>query len=287
MKRLVCKSSTGYTIEISNSFPFFLEEITGIHEISGNVATVKSAFGIGSKYIGTSINSRTITISGHFKNERGSNRTSQRDKLYKSFPLDDNGTLFYYEESIARKIDYIVENIQTNDKFAYDAFQIQLLCPSPYFTDIDETVVQLANWNKLLTFPLIIPDGIGIEFGNKSLSTLATIVNLSNIEIGMRIVFNALGNVKNPSITNVITGETLSLNQSLESGDKIEVTTYINQKNIYVTTKNNTIRKNNTLVFGSKFLQLHNGTNTFKFDAESGSENLSLELYYYNYYEAV
>ncbi len=285
-KKIICKSSNGYIIEFAQSFPFFLEEITGIHEISGKVATVKSAFGVGSKYVGTSINDRPITITGHFRS-RLEDRTPQRDILYKAFPLKESGTLYYYEEDIVRKIDYQVESVKTVDKFGFDSFQIDLLCPSPYFTDAEETLVQLSNWNKLLTFPLIIPDGIGIEFGSKSLSLLATIVNLSNIEIGMRIIFRAEGNVVNPSINNVTTGESLKLNQSLKNGDYIEITTYINQKNIYVTIDNETVRKNNTLVFGSKFLQIHHGTNIFKMDADSGLDKLMVELYYYNHYEAV
>ncbi len=281
-KSIICKSSTGEIIEISNKFPFLLDTIDGIHEIAGELATVKSAFGVGSKYIGTSINDRPITITGSCRNQ-----INYRDKLYKAFPLNDCGTLYYYEKDISRKITYYVESVKISDNNSHEIFQISLLCPSPYFTDIEETVVQLANWNKLLTFPLIIPDGQGIQFGSKSTSLLATIINLSNIEIGMRIVFNALGNVVNPKLTNVITEETLILNQSLSDGDSIEVTTYINQKNIYVNVDNERKRKNNILVFGSKFLQLHNGTNSFKFDADDGIENLEVEFYYYNHYEAV
>ena len=287
MEKIICKSEYGDVIEISDKFPYFLDEISGVHEVSGEVATVKSAFGEGSKYIGTSVNDRDITITGYFKNDKAKNRVSKRDKLYKSFPLKQKGTLFYYEEDIERKIDYQVKNVKTNNAFGYDTFQISLKCPSPYFTDVDETVVQLSNWNKKLTFPLIIPDGQGVEFGSKSMSLLANIVNLSNIEIGMRIVFNATDEVVNPTIINVTTGETLKLEQTLNNGDSIEVTTYINQKNVYVTIDGERTRKNNALVFGSKFLQLHNGTNSFKFDAESGVENLEVEFYYYNHYEAV
>lgn len=287
MEKIICKSDNGYVIEISKGFPFFLENTSGIHEVTGNIATVKSAFGEGSKYVDTSINDRNIVITGHYNNNRGEDRILNRSILYKSFPLKDNGTLYYYENDKSYKIGYYVESIQINNNFAYDSFQISLKCPSPYFTDIDETVVQLANWNKLLTFPLIIPDGQGIEFGSKSMSLLANIVNLSNIEIGMRIVFNATDEVVNPSITNVITKETLKLEQTLKNGDSIEVTTYINQKNIYITVDGERKRKNNALVFGSKFLQLHNGTNSFKFDADSGTKNLEVEFYYYNHYEAI
>lgn len=286
MERIVCNSENGYSIEIGKGFPYFLEEITGIHEMSGSVATVKSAFGIGSKYMGTSVDDRAITITGHFKS-RLQARVPQRDTLYKAFSLDKKGTLFYYEDNKSFKIDYYVKKVQTSNSFGYDSFQIELYCPSPYFTDLEETVVSLANWKKLFSFPLEIIDGQGVLFGEKEQNTLATILNNSNIEIGMRIIFNAEDTVVNPKITNVITNEELSLDVTLERGEQIEVSTYINDKNIYLIKDGVKTRKNNLLKFGSTFLQIHQGTNTFKFDTDSGSEDLSIEFYYYNNYEAV
>lgn len=286
MERIVCISETGYSIEIGPNFPFFLEEITGIHEISGELATVKSAFGVGSKYTGTSINDRDITINGYFKS-RLKERVPQRDTLYKVFSLGKKGTLYYYEDNREFKIDYYVQKVQTGNAFAYDTFQVDLYCPSPYFTDLEETVVSLASWKKEFNFPLEIVDGQGIIFGEKDQNMLATVINNSNIEIGMRIVLNADNTVVNPKIINVTTGEELSLDVTLENGEQIEILTYINDKNIYIIKNGVKTRKNNLLSFGSKFLQIHQGTNIFKFEADSGDEDLSIEFYYYNNYEGV
>lgn len=281
-REITCVSSLGDKINFSNSFPFVLEEITGIHEKVGSVATVKSAFGIGSRYIDTSINDREIVITGTCKN-----KISYRDTLYKTFPFKEPGTLFYYEDDIARKIDYQVESVKISQQYTHNVFEISLLCPSPYFTDINESVVKISNWKKLLKFPLKINVGTKIKFGSKETSLLANINNLSNIEIGMRIIFEATANVENPSITNLITGETIKINEILNVGDSIEITTYPNQKNIYVEKEGEKIRKNNALVFGSKFLQIHSGTNIFKSDAERGFNNLIVSIYYYNSYEAI
>lgn len=286
MEKIICISKTGYSIEISKGFPFFLEEITGIHEISGEVATVKSAFGVGSKFVGTSVDDRNITITGYFKS-RNKERIPQRKELYNVFSLNNKGTLYYYENNKEYKIDYYVKKVQTQNNFAYDSFQIDLICPSPYFTDLKETVVSLSNWKKSFQFPLEIQNIQKIKFGEKSENVLVGIENDSNIEIGMRIVFTADNTVINPKVTNVITNEEFSLNVTLERGDKIEVSTYINNKNIYFIQAGEKVRKNNLLNFGSKFLQIHPGNNIFKFDSESGIEDLSLEFYYYKSYEAV
>ena len=244
MERIVCVSENGYSIEIGNGFPFFLEETTGIHEFSGDVSTVKSAFGVGSKFIGTSTNDREITISGYFKS-RNKERIPQRRQLYNVFPLNKKGTLYYYEEDKIYKIDYYVKDVKIQNKFAFDPFQIDLICPSPYFTDLEETIVSLSTWKKLFSFPLEFPEGVGIQFGEKSQNLLAEIENESNIEIGMRIVLTADNTVINPKITNVITNEEFSLNTTMSRGDKIEISTYINNKNIYLIQGGEKNRKNN------------------------------------------
>ena len=281
-QKIICVSENGVKTEISNNFPFLLEEITGIFETVGEIAKVKSAFGTGTKYVGTSINDRTIQILGTCR-KGYANRT----RLYNAFPKKQWGTLYYYEDDMIRKINYQVEDVKIANNYSHNYFQIDLLCPNPYFTDVNETIVSLANWKKMFEFPFENEVGETFEFGTKELSLLATIENDSNIEIGMRIVFNANGEVRNPSVTNIITGETLKLNETIDVGEKIEVSTYLNEKNIYVTKDNITERKNNTLVFGSKFLQIHPGKNQFKFDAEYKSENLELEFYYFKNYEAV
>ncbi len=286
MERIVCVSETGYSIEISRGFPYFLQKITGVHEVSGEVATVKSAFGVGSKYTDTSIDDREITITGHFKS-RNELRTEKRDLLYKVFSLGRKGVLYYYEDNKAFKINYYVKKVKTENNFGFDPFQIDLYCPSPYFTDIDETTVTLSAWTKSFSFPLEIIDGRGIAFAEKAQNVLANISNLSNIEIGMRIIINADDTVINPSLTNVVTNEILSLDVTINRGEQIEISTYINDKNIYLIKDGTKVRKNNILKFGSKFLQIHNGTNIFKLMADSGESSLSMEIYYYNNYEAV
>ena len=50
------------------------------------------------------------------------------------------------------------------------------------------------------------------------------------------------------------------------------------EMNIYLIKEGNRIRKNNLLKFGSKFLQIHQGTNTFKFETDAGSEGLNLQF---------
>ena len=49
-KKIICENSYGYKLEFGYSFPFYLDSYSGIHSYDGNVATIKSAFGVGVSY---------------------------------------------------------------------------------------------------------------------------------------------------------------------------------------------------------------------------------------------
>ena len=84
-KRIVCENSYGYKLEFGYSFPFYLDSYSGIHSYDGNVATIKSAFGVGVSYIGTSVNQRNINLVIAFKD--GADLITRKQQLYNIFPL--------------------------------------------------------------------------------------------------------------------------------------------------------------------------------------------------------
>lgn len=285
-KKIICQNSYGYKLEFGYSFPYFLDSYSGIHTYEGDVATIKSAFGVGVSYIGTSVNKRQISLVIAFKD--GENLQTRKQQIYNVFPLKDYGTLYYYEGDIKRKINYYVENLTLTRKANCIYASINLICPSPYFMDLEETIVELNNWNKLFKFPFEIPDGIGFEFGSKNESTMMEIINDTHIPYGLTITYNANGNVSNPKLTNTSNGEIMEIRINLTAGESIVVTTYNNEKEIVHIDANGTETSiNNTLVFGTKFLQAKNSVNKFVPSAETGGENLDCSISYYNYYEAV
>lgn len=284
IKKVVCQNSRGNQVTFSYAFPYFLDSIEGATEVDGKVNTITSAYGVGSKYVSSNISERNIVITGSVKRD---NITEKRQNLYKIFHKKDKGTLFYYEEDKAYKIDYYVETIEFAKSKVVDKFVISLICPSPYFTDLEESQVQMSNWIPSFEFPLEIPADTGIEFGYKNTNSLVTIENDTNIEIGMRIVFTASDDVENPKLINITTQEELEIEKTMSAGDVITVTTYLNNKNIILSSNGEEININNYLKFGTKFLQIHTGSNTFKATAKSGENSLVTEIYYLTNYEAV
>lgn len=282
-KKIVCIPSHQKTsVTFEYNYPFFIKSITGLHSVKGDIASSKNAFSIGEKYLGTSIPSRNIVINAEMVKDFVNNR----DFLYKNFPLREKGTLYYYEGDIKRKIDYIVEDIDIADSGIPRPITISLICHNPYFTDIVESVASVSDITNNFEFPIEFPEE-GIEFGSKNTNPLVIINNDSNIESGLKIVFNAMGPVKNPKIININTQETLVIEKELMAGDVITVTTYINNKNIILKSGEDEANINNYLKFGSKFVQVHSGSNVFKITADEGADYLQTNIYYSINYEAV
>lgn len=284
-KKIVCENYLKEKITFEYKFPFFLKSVDGLHEVLGVVAGMKSAYAIGENYIGTSIEKRNIIIKGAIRDDIISNR----QKLYRIFPLKSTGTLYYYEDGLERKIEYKVESIQIDSKGLHKQFQISLICPDPYFTDLEKTQLQMATWSPTFKFVLKIPHDTGIKFGVKNTTSMATIQNDTNIEFGMTLTFTANDTVVNPSLFNVDSREEMKIEKTMEAGDKIIVNTYRQNKNIIYIPASTGIEENinNLMVYGSKFLQVHHGSNTYRYNADTGVDNLEAVIEYVNEYEAV
>lgn len=284
-KTIICESHLKEKITFSYDFPFFLESTEGLHEVSGTIISVKSAYAVGENYVNTNIEKRNIIIGGIFKDDLINNRLL----LYRLFPLKTIGTLYYCEEEIKRKIEYRVEDVRVDDKGYPRKFQISLIALYPFFKDIASTRLQMATWIPLLKFPLKIPINEGIKFGMKNKTLSVTVKNESNLEFGMIITFKANDKVVNPSMFNVNSREEIKINKEMKSGDRIVVYTHRQNKNIYfIHSDTGEIENiNNYMVYGSKFLQIHKGSNTFRFNADNYKDNLEAIIEYQMEYEAV
>ena len=286
MKKIICENNRNKNkLTFTYEFPFFLTSADGLSSVMGEVATESSAYAIGETYSGTSIKKRNILITGIIKD----NFQERRIALYNTFPLKSEGTLYHYENNIQRKISYIVESVDIGEKGIPRAFTISLICPNPYFTDLEESEVSMATWTPKFTFPMISEEGIGIEFATKNITTMGVIINNTNIEFGVTIKFIAHGRVVNPYLVNIETQERMLINIEMEADDEIIVTTQRGNKNVIFVPDSTKIGQdiNYLIEYGSKFLQMHMGENTLRAGAEEEEENLETKVFYSNEYEAV
>lgn len=94
----------------------------------------------------------------------------------------------------------------------------------------------------------------------------------------MTVQFIATGTVTNPSLFEVRSQEGFKIRCQMHAGDVLTVTTGFKNKRIML--KSDGVEKgaNNMWVFGSTWLQVEPGSNVFRYDAESGVDNLDVVM---------
>lgn len=285
-RTLIYKNHKGDMITFTYKPPFLLSICDGFHETVGTVNSVSSAYGVGTTWNGTSIGQRDLTIKGTITDNIQENRLL----LYDMFPLNSEGTLYYYEGDIERKITCLVEKVSIPEKKGFTRdFSISLVCPNPRFSALAATILSMATWIPAFKFKLVIPKNKGIKFGTKNTTSMGTTENTTEIDYGMTIKFKANDTVKNPYLFNVTTRDIIQIEKTMSVGDQIIITTHIDNKNVIyknaVTGEEENI--NYLIMYGSKYLQVPSGTNTFRSGADSGEDNLETTIEFLPEYEAV
>ena len=285
-RTLIYKNHKGDMITFTYKPPFLLSICDGFHKTVGNVNSVSSAYGVGTTWNGTSIGQRDLTIKGTITDNIQENRLL----LYDMFPLNSEGTLYYYEGDIERKITCLVEKVSIPEKKGFTRdFSISLVCPNPRFSALAATILSMATWIPAFKFKLVIPKNKGIKFGTKNTTSMGTTENTTEIDYGMTIKFKANDTVKNPYLFNVTTRDIIQIEKTMSAGDQIIITTHIDNKNVIyknaVTGEEENI--NYLIMYGSKYLQVPSGTNTFRSGADSGEDNLETTIEFLPEYEAV
>lgn len=165
-----------------------------------------------------------------------------------------------------------------NDNHSWQRGLLQFSANDPYFYSKSEEKVDIALWVGAFEFPLEIPLDTGIELGYRAPSLIVNVLNNGQESTGMLIRFKALGTLTIPSLINVNTYEELKLNSSMQAGDIVEISTYKRRKS--VTLIRNGVKTNifNSLDINSKFLQLEIGDNLFRYNADTGLDNLEVSM---------
>lgn len=279
-RKISCTNEDGLSMEFTSSFsPFLLENCDGIYEVSNNVVTNDNTNTDGATYYGSTTKMRNIVLTL----ADDSNSFKARDYLYRLFKPKSAGSFKYEEEEEARTIDYYVESVTFVPVGTAQVATVSLLCPDPFFYDLEDMVVQMSSWQKLWTFPHCFKSEKE-EFGKRIKEKLKSINNDSAADnIGIKVIMTAEGPVKNPALYHIENSEFIKIGTdsnplNLNMNDQVAITTGVNEKNVYLLRNGEKTSINEYLDEGSTFLQLQSGKNSLRYEAESGEDYLSVSV---------
>ena len=281
-RRIVCTNEDGVQCVFTDEFaPWLLENCEGVYEAKNNVTISDNTMTDGATYQGSIMAMRNIvlTLRDHYDGDHQANRAL----LYNLFKARALGTFEYMDGTIHRTIQYRVESISIDSVKHSRRATVSLLCPDPYFTDIDDITVQMAGWVKAFEFPFE-PPAQGFEFGYRTAEKLKAIENEEAADfIGVTITVDVAGPATSPKIYHVEQGNSISVGTEanpleLIAGDQVVITTHTNNKHVYLIRAGEKTEINEYLSEDSEFLQLMHGTNTFGYSAASGEAYLTVSI---------
>ena len=277
------ENAMGEVLELTHNPLYIVESITGLNPPNANINTNSNANFDGATYNSSKLNPRNIVIT---LLPRG-NVEQSRITLYKYVKVKQFIRFYFKNGSRDVFIDGYVENFDCDFFENPQKAQISIICPYPYFSDMNINSYELSFIQDAFTFPFCTNEGESFIFGSHVEYGRAVIVNDSDVAIGAIIKFTMQNGVDEPRIFKENTGEYIKISGSYYRGDIITINTIDGQKSITLTRYGKESNLLNSMVVGSTWLKVDTGNNTFYLDADTGMDDLLCTITATMQYEGV
>lgn len=270
---------------------FGITKITGLESSALDINTSDNALVDGLIVDGKRILKRVIHIEAELRDDR--NNETERQRIIHFFNPKFTGRLTANLGGTERNIDYELEGwtFPSNKIRNKIAISVDLICPSPYMRNMNNYGRNMASYTALAAFPWRVlnkkvkgtPDphkGLtlrGTTTGYRTLAKNVLLMNDGDVPCGLVIRFVASrGAVKNPKITQSVTGDYVRVICDLKKGDELVVDTDSRHQIIEI----NGVNAYQKIDRQSKPFMLAVGENQVSYNADENYSNLDVMLYY-------
>lgn len=271
MYSLKVENDRGNTLELTNNPNYTVYKIEGLNPPQVTINSSVNTTTDGSSINSVRLENRNIVIYMTIEGDVESNRIN----LYKYFPVKKRIKLYY--KNYTRDI-YIEGNVEliecdlfTNKQIA----QISIICPKPYFKDVQNLITTFGDVSSMFEFPFSISK-TGIEISGITTNQRRSIINTGDIETGVIIKLFSTGTVVNPVIYDVLKRTQLKLNFTMLASDTIVINTNVGEKSIELIRDGVTYNAMGYMAQDSTWFIMEAGDNVFTYDADSGNSYLQL-----------
>lgn len=281
MYQFIVENQRGEQLRLTQNGNYYLE-VQGLNPPQASVITTKIAGMNGSLYNSASTNNRNLVLSIQILKNVETNRIA----LYDYLKVGEWVKCYYSNNSRNVYIEGYVETFEDNFFVQNQTVQASIVCPQPYFRQIDDVISDISNVSYLFEFPFAI-DEPGVAFSEFNEFLIANVINNGDITTGIIIQLTASGTVENPSIINAGTRERFILDFTMVAGDLITINTVEGQMDI--TLLRDGIESNiiNSVVDGSVWLQVPAGTSSYTYRADTGLDDLRITFQPVTLYQGV
>lgn len=271
MYSLKVENDRGNTLELTNNPNYTVFKIEGLNPPQANINSSVNTTTDGSSINSVRLESRNIVIYAAMEGDIEASRIN----LYKYFPVKKTVKLYFSNNSRDIYIEGIVELIECDLFSNKQVAQISIICPRPYFKDVENLVTIFSDVSAMFEFPFSISKA-GVEISTIGTNQRRSIINTGDVETGVIIKLFATGTVVNPVIYDVLKRTYLKLNFTMLASDAVVINTNVGEKSIELIRDGVTHNAMGYMAQDSAWFTLEAGDNVFTYDADSGNSNLQL-----------
>lgn len=296
IKKISVTNYLGEKIELELTRPdlsgLVVKSISGLGPATAHINTTKVASFDGSTFNSARLNERNIVLTLLYYETDEETIEDVRQKTYKYFPEKKKLKFVIDTDNRSLQIEGYVEKNEATIFSKSSGCTISIICPDPYWYGDGEDANHSIIFNgveSMFEFP----------FQNNSLTEnlieMSVINNLSekvvtyngDSEIGVTISMHALGEVRNVTIYNTLTRETMILDTDILEqltghpiikGDTITISTVKGNKSAKLLRNAETYNILNCIRRGSDWFTLSKGDNIFAYIVEYGIGNLQFRI---------
>lgn len=271
MYSLKVENDRGDVLELSNNKNYSVYKIEGLNPPQANINSSVNTTTDGSKINSVRLGNRNIVIYTTIED----NAEESRINLYRYFPVKKTVKIYFSNGTRDVYIEGTVELIECDLFATKQIAQISIICPKPYFKDVDNLITYFGDVMSLFQFPFSITKE-GLEISSLSTNQRRKILNTGDVETGVIIELFAIGTVQNPVLYDVLNRTQLKLNFTMLASDKIVINTNVGEKSIELIRDGVTTNAMGYMAQDSTWFKLEAGDNVFTYDADSGNSNLQI-----------
>ncbi|QTD41538.1 phage tail domain-containing protein [Sporosarcina sp. Te-1] len=281
-EKLTITNTNGDTVELSHRPPFLLTKIEGLGDVDADVQMSRAPFQDGATHVDTLLEPRYISIQVSILSDSREDLFAFREHLTNVLNPKYSLTVTYENGWVSRQISAISEHVPKypadNRGLRYQIALANLVCPSPFWQDINPTNIKLEDYVSGFRFPFHFP----VRFATRGDTRL--LVNVGHAPAPVKITFR--GESINPTITKVGADEFIRVKKTIPQGYALEITTDINERAVRIIAPDGIV----TNAMGyidqkSTFFSLDIGENKLSFITEGGKPDVYVE--YRNLYLGV